>query len=107
VVVLICTISISISIPIHVLLSSAAVTCLHIDTDQFYNDVGLLLTPLNSPSCNARVRGSASTKLLKMLLECEWQYRYINLRDHTAHRLEDLVSSSVIAYFEGLHVAKT
>ena len=81
--------------------------CLHIDTDQFYSDVGLLLTPLNSPSCNARVRGSASTKLLKMLLECAWQYRYINLRDHTAHRLEDLVSSSVIVYFEGLHVVKT
>ena len=56
--------TISISIPIHVLLSPAAVTCLHIDTDQFYNDVGLLLTPLNSPSCDARVRGSTSTKLL-------------------------------------------
>ena len=80
-------------------------TCLHIETDQFYSDVGLLLTPLNSPSCNAHVRGSASAKLLKMLLECAWQY--INLRDHTAHRLEDFVSSSVIAYFEGLHVAKT
>ena len=80
-------------------------TCLHTDTDQFYNDVGLLLTPLNSPSCDARVRGSASTKLLNMCLECAWQY--INLRDHTAHlRLEDLVSS-VTVYFVGLHVAKT
>ena len=97
--------TISISIPIHVLLSPAAVTCLHIETDQFYNDVGLLLTPLNSPSCGARVRGSASTKLLNMCLECAWQY--INLRDHTAYRLEDLVSSSVIVYFEGLHVVKT
>ena len=97
--------TISISIPIHVLLSPAAVTCLHIDTDQFYSDVGLLLTPLNFPSCNARVRGSASTKLLNMCLECAWQY--INLRDHTAYRLEDLVSSSVIVYFEGLHVVKT
>jgi len=64
--------TISISIPIHVLLSPAAVTCLHIDTDQFYNDVGLLLTPLNSPSCeheSFRVFAVCEELLLSLMVE--------------------------------------